>query len=150
MTNGLLSESKHSIAQNLCQVTVQSTSTDIILSSLSLTMLSLRERLTYSLLGILPKSSVAEIDSKNNTKKKHKKKNKKNKSTKLNNHHIVEDDDEDDFVSVSSDKNESDLLDSNDQDNSLDDTLINVHQFQPINYQKQLIFNFENAQIGKL
>lgn len=111
-------------------------------------MLTLRERLTYSLLGILPKSSVLEVEQKNNAKKKHKKKNKKNKSTKLNNHHVVEEEDEDDFVSVSSDKIGSDALDNNDPDNTIDDTLINVHQFQPINYQKQLIFNFENAQIG--
>lgn len=108
-------------------------------------MLTLRERLTYSLLGILPKSSVAEVEQKNNAKKKHKKKNKKNKSTKLNNHYVVEEEDEDDFVSVSSDKIGSD---NNDPDNTIDDVSINVNQFQPINYQKQLLFNFENAQIG--
>lgn len=106
-------------------------------------MLTLRERLTYSLLGILPKSSsTIEVEQKNNAKKKHKKKNKKNKSIKLNNDYVVEEEDEDDFVSVSSDKLGSDNNDP------IDDALINVNQFQPINYQKQLIFNFENAQIG--
>ena len=112
-------------------------------------MLSLRERLTFNLLGILPKS--VEVEPKINSKKKHKKKNKKdkNKSTKSS-HNVVEEEDEDEFVSVSSDKIESDTLDQGDLDNSFDDALMNVQQFQPVNYQKQLIFNFENAQIGRI
>ena len=112
-------------------------------------MLSLRERLTFSLLGILPKS--VEVEPKINSKKKHKKKNKKDKNKSIKSSlNVVEEEDEDDFVSISSDKIESAALDQGDPDNSFDDSLMNVQQFQPVNYQKQLIFKFENAQIGRL